>query len=116
MGLVYYLELYSLRSSLQQTFDLVYEMVYIIVNVDNIDYEKILIDSIIAKHYFSNIDLRLNKNYGYLLNNNQLNEYLKFKENYNSSNKTILDLKTFNSKYIYFYNSKELSNYTADYF
>lgn len=80
------------------------------------DYEKILIDSITSRHYFSNKDLRLNKNYCYLLNNNQLNEYLKFKENYNSSNKTILDLKTFNSKYIYFYNSKELSNYTADYF
>ena len=80
------------------------------------DYEKILIDSITSRHYFSNKDLRLNKNYGYLLNNNQLNEYIKFKENYNSSNKIILDLKTFNSKYIYFYNSKELSNYTADYF
>ena len=80
------------------------------------DYEKILIDSITSRHYFSNKDLRLNKNYCYLLNNSQLNEYLKFKENYNSSNKTILDLKTFNSKYIYFYNSKELSNYTADYF
>lgn len=80
------------------------------------DYEKILIDSISSRHYFSNKDLTLNKNYGYLLNNNQLNEYIKFKENYNSSNKTKLDLKTFNSKYIYFYNSKELSNYTADYF
>ena len=45
------------------------------------DYEKILIDSITSRHYFSNKDLRLNKNYCYLLNNSQLNEYLKFKGN-----------------------------------
>lgn len=80
------------------------------------DYEKILVDSLTGLHYYTNKDLRMDKRYGYLLNTSELNEYIKFKENYDCDSKIILNLKSFNSEYIYLYNSNELKSYVSDYF
>ncbi len=80
------------------------------------NYEEILTDSIKGKHYYTNKDLRVNRNYKYLLSNNELNEYIKFKEDYDSIYRVVLNLKSFNSKYIYYYETQELKNLTTDYF
>lgn len=80
-----------------------------------LDYNKILLKALTGKVYFSNEDLRINKQYGYLFNRYQLEEYLDFKESYESLLKNKLDLKAFNSTSLYYYNAKELTDSIFDY-
>ncbi len=82
----------------------------------NLKYENILISALSGNHYYTNEDLRMNKKYGVLFNNAELNEYLKFKEDYFSDIKYELPLKAFNSKKIFYYTSSELMDSIFDYF
>ncbi len=68
-----------------------------------------------SNHYYTNEDIRMNKKYGIMLSNSELNEYLRFKEDYISKYKKELPLKSFNSKKIFYYNSLELNNSIIDY-
>ncbi len=79
-------------------------------------YENILISALSGNHYYTNEDLRMNKKYGVLFNNAELNEYLKFKEDYFSDITYELPLKAFNSKKIFYYTSSELMDSIVDYF
>lgn len=79
------------------------------------NYEEILLAGLFGEKYYSNEDLRINKQYGFMLSRTELDEYLKFKDCYNCNLKENLYLKTFNSSSIYYYNSKELLNLIKDY-
>ncbi len=81
----------------------------------NSKYENILISALREKHYYTSEDIRMNKKYGFLLSNSELNEYLTFKEDYLSKFKHELPLKSFNSKKIFYYDASELLNSIADY-
>lgn len=79
--------------------------------------EKILINSLLkSDKYYTNEDLRMNTKLGILFNKKELEEFLNYKDNYKSKRKHILNLKTFNSNYIYYYESYELVNKLADYY
>ncbi|MCR4899175.1 MAG: hypothetical protein K5892_08165, partial [Acholeplasmatales bacterium] len=60
------------------------------------DYKDILEKSLLADKYYNNTDLRMNKNYNFLLNTKELDEFIRFKENYESNKKIDLSLKSFN--------------------
>lgn len=77
-------------------------------------YKELLRTSLINK-YYTNEDLRMNKKYGFMLSRAQLEEYLDFKDSDTSKFKVELNLKTFNSKKIYYYKSKELLSLLNDY-
>ena len=83
------------------------------------DYKKLLFDSLLSEKYYKNIDLRMNRKYGFLLSNQQLDEYLKYKEENNdlefAETKIELPLKSWNSKKIFFYFSNELISVIKDY-
>ena len=79
------------------------------------DYKNLLLKSISADKYYDNTDLRMNKNYNIMLSNNELDEYLKYKENYNSSDKFETSLISWNSSKIFLYKSKELLLKISDY-
>lgn len=78
-------------------------------------YKKILFDALENELYYNNEDLRINKKYGYMLSRNELDLYLHFKDTFMNDAKEALNLKTFNSKNIYYYHSKELKNLLDDY-
>lgn len=78
-------------------------------------YEDILDFAVSGNHYYTNEDLRMNKNYGIMFNNSELNEYLRFKEDYSSDYKCELPLKSFNTKKIFYFKSFELTNSILDY-
>jgi len=80
------------------------------------DYKELLIKSLESDKYYDNTDLRMNRNYNILLNNKELDEYLRFKEEYNIDSKLVTSLLSWNSKYIYLYKSKELESKINDYF
>lgn len=80
------------------------------------DYKELLFKSIAAEKYYNNTDLRMNKNYNILLSSNELDEYLLFKENYNSTDKIETSLLPWNGKKIYLYKSKELLSTINDYY
>lgn len=80
------------------------------------DYKDILNEAVKGNHYFTNIDLRVNKRHNYLLTNKELEEYLNFKEQVIDESKVELKLKTFNSNNIFYFKSSELLNYIDDYF
>ena len=48
------------------------------------DYKELLIKSLESDKYYDNTDLRINRNYNFMLNNKELDEYLRFKEDYKS--------------------------------
>ena len=83
------------------------------------DYKKLLFDSLLSEKYYTNIDLRMNRKYGFLLSNQQLDEYLKYKEENNdlefAETKIEIPLKSWNSKKIFFYFSNELISVIKDY-
>lgn len=81
----------------------------------NSKYKNILMSSLTGNHYYTNEDLRMNKKYGFLLSNSDLNEYLAFKEDFSIEFKRDLPLKAFNSKKIFYYKSTELLNSIRDY-
>ncbi len=80
------------------------------------DYKDILNEAVKGNHFFTNIDLRVNKKHNYLLNNKELEEYINFKEQVIDESKIELNLKTFNSNNIFYFKSNELLNYINDYF
>ena len=80
------------------------------------DYKELLLKSISADKYYNNTDLRMNKNLNIMLSNSQLDEYIRFKEEFDSNDKIELSLLPWNSKKIYLYKSKELLSLINDYF
>ena len=48
------------------------------------DYKQLLTKSIDDDKYYTNTDLRMNKNYNFMLSSNELSEFIRFKEEYNS--------------------------------
>jgi hypothetical protein len=81
-----------------------------------LEYKEILIKSLESDKYYDNTDLRMNRNYNFMLNNKELDEYLRFKEDYECNSKILLPLLSWNSKNIYLYKSKELESKINDYF
>ena len=79
------------------------------------DYDKILTQCLNEGKYLTNEDLRINRKYSVLFSRLELEEFLNFKDVYKSIKKVDLDLKTFNSKNIYFFFSKELTDNINDY-
>ena len=80
------------------------------------DYKELLIKSLESDKYYDNTDLRMNRNYNFMLNNKELDEYLRFKEDYKSDSKIETSLLSWNSKKIYLYKSKELESKINDYY
>lgn len=80
------------------------------------DYKELLFKSLESDKYYDNIDLRMNRNYNFMLNNKELDEYLRFKEDYKSDLKIETSLLSWNSNKIYLYRSKELESKINDYF
>lgn len=80
------------------------------------EYKEILLKALSSDKYFTNTDLRMNRNYGILLNNKELNEFLLFKEDFSCCDKMDLSLLSWNSKKIYLYKSLELKNKIKEYF
>lgn len=80
------------------------------------NYNEIFDKSINDKKYYDNTDLRFNKQCGFMLSRQELNEYLSFKDSLVSNYKIDLNLTTFNSKSIYYCLSTELKNQIEDYF
>ena len=80
------------------------------------DYKELLLKSISSDKYYNNTDLRMNKKYNILLSNIELEEYIRFKEEYNFNDKIETSLIPWNSNMIYLYKSKELLSKINDYF
>lgn len=77
--------------------------------------KEILLKSLQANKYYTNTDLRMNRNYGFLLSNEQLNDYLDYKEIADNENRIDLPLVSWNSKKIFIYNSKQLNSLINEY-
>lgn len=80
------------------------------------DYKDLLLKAISNEKYYNNTDLRMNRNYNIMLSNSELDEYLRFKEDYISEYKIETTLLPWNSSKIYLYKSKELLSKINDYF
>ena len=80
------------------------------------DYKQLLTKSIDNDKYYTNTDLRMNKNYNFMLSSNELSEFIRFKEEYNSIDKIETSLLSWNSNKIFLYKSKELLSKINDYF
>lgn len=80
------------------------------------DYKQLLTKSIDDDKYYTNTDLRMNKNYNFMLSSNELSEFIRFKEEYNSIDKIETSLFSWNSNKIFLYKSKELLSKINDYF
>ena len=80
------------------------------------DYKQLLTKSIDDDKYYTNSDLRMNKNYNFMLSSNELSEFIRFKEEYNSIDKIETSLLSWNSNKIFLYKSKELLSKINDYF
>ena len=80
------------------------------------DYNELLNKSLNSDKYYNNTDLRMNRNYNFMLNNKELDEYLRFKEEYISNDKIDTSLLSWNTNKIYLYKSKELNSKINDYF
>ena len=77
--------------------------------------EDILNKSLYSSKYYNNTDLRMVKEYGFLLTNKELDDYLLYKENIENNLKHDLPLKSWNSNKIYYYSSKELIELVREY-
>lgn len=80
------------------------------------DYKQLLTKSIDDDKYYTNTDLRMNKNYNFMLSSNELSEFIRFKEECNSIDKIETSLLSWNSNKIFLYKSKELLSKINDYF
>ena len=80
------------------------------------DYKELLFKSINSDKYYTNTDLRMNRNYNFMLNNKELDEYLIFKEEYEMEDKIETSLLSWNTNKLYLYKSKELNSKINDYF
>lgn len=80
------------------------------------DYKQLLTKSIDNDKYYTNTDLRMNKNYNFMLSSNELSEFIRFKEECNSIDKIETSLLSWNSNKIFLYKSKELLSKINDYF
>jgi hypothetical protein len=79
-------------------------------------YEEILLNAISYKPFYTNEDLRFNRNYNILFTREELDKYLRFKDDYEHETKVELPLVTFNSKKIYYFKSYEILTAIRDYF
>ena len=70
--------------------------------------EEILLKSLHSGKYYTNTDLRMVKEYGFLLTNKELDDYLLYKESVEDSTKCDLPLISWNSNRIFYYSSNEL--------
>lgn len=79
------------------------------------NYEEIL-SKALTNHYYNNIELqRMESAFGIKLNNEEIEEFLFFKENAQNDLKEELPLISFNSNKIFYYYSKELSDAKLEY-
>lgn len=76
-----------------------------------LNYNELFLKALTREAYFSNEDLIIKKQYDYLFNRNQLENYFDFKEINDPILKNRLDLKSFNSKSLYWTLSKVFSCY-----
>lgn len=79
------------------------------------DKNKIFNTILSSKQYPDNVDLRFDTKYGFLLDRDELEDFLEFKDNIKSVSKIDLPLKSFNSKGVYYILSKELVGNIMDY-
>ena len=79
------------------------------------DKNKIFNTILSSKQYPDNVDLRFDTKYGFLLDRDELENFLEFKDNIKSVSKIDLPLKSFNSKGVYYILSKELVGNIMDY-
>ena len=80
------------------------------------DYKELLFKSLSSDKYYTNMDLRMNKNININLSNKELDEYNRFKENYSCTDKIETSLLAWNSQKIFLYKSKELLSMINDYY
>lgn len=77
--------------------------------------EEILDKCIIGEKYYTNEDLRYNKQCGILLNKQALDNFIEYKENIKHKLKKEMPLISWNSKKIFYYNSTELLGVIKDF-
>ena len=77
--------------------------------------EEILLKSLTSDKYYNNTDLRMVKEYGFMLTNRELDDYLLYKEKINHKLKCDLPLISWNSKELYFFSPKELLELVKEY-
>lgn len=77
--------------------------------------EEILDKCIIGEKYYTNEDLRYNKQCGILLNKQALDNFIEYKENIKHKLKKEMPLISWNSKKIFYYNSNELLGVINDF-
>lgn len=80
------------------------------------DYKELLFKSLSSDKYYTNMDLRMNKNININLSSIELDEYNRFKENYSCTDKIETSLLAWNSQKIFLYKSKELLSMINDYY
>jgi len=80
------------------------------------DYKELLVKALESEKYYTNTDLRLNRKYNILLSHKELEDYLRFKEDYIIDNKIETSLLSWNSNKIFLYKSRELSSKIYDYY
>ena len=80
------------------------------------DYKEILLKSLSSEKYYTNTDLRMNRNYNIMLSSKELDEFIRFKELYDSNEKIETSLVSWNSDKIFLYKSKELVSKINEYF
>ena len=80
------------------------------------DYKELLLKLLQSDIYYTNTDLRMNKNYNIMLSNKELDEFIRFKEDFNSIDKIETSLLSWNSNKIFLYKSKELISKINDYY
>ena len=80
------------------------------------DYKELLFKSLSSDKYYTNMDLRMNKNININLSSIELDEYNRFKENYSCDDKIETSLLAWNSQKIFLYKSKELLSMINDYY
>lgn len=80
------------------------------------DYKELLVKALESEKYYTNTDLRLNRKYNILLSHRELDDYLRFKEDYIIDNKIETSLLSWNSNKIFLYKSRELSSKIYDYY
>ena len=80
------------------------------------DYKELLFKSLSSDKYYTNMDLRMNKNININLSSIELDEYNRFKETYSCIDKIETSLLAWNSQKIFLYKSKELLSMINDYY
>lgn len=79
-------------------------------------YEQILLKALKGDKFYTNEDIRFNAKHNILFSREDLEQYLKFKDEFQHSHKVELPLLTFNSSKIYYFKTNEILSILKDYF